>query len=176
MPRSALILLAALSPLLGGCFVSTDAFITPASADHPWTELHARQLTWEGEWKSNGDVHLRRQGALYSFEPESSRDVTKFLVKAIGDNAYVAQIQDTSGSGDASYTYALLVVDGKRIYQYAFDDQSQHCQAPGVDAAALKLKPYEDGCGVPSLAALTQVFTTLQKSQPKFEIMYEIEP
>ena len=165
-----------LAPVLSGCFVSSGAFITPASADHPWSDLRARQFEWEGDWKPNGYVNLRRVGALYRFTPESSRDVTRFLLKQIADDTYVAQMQDTSGSGDAAYAYALLVVDGKRIYQYAFDDASKRCRIAGIDTTALKLNPYEDGCGVPSLAALTQIFMTLQKSHPTFEVMYEIEP
>ena len=104
MPRVAVILLALFAPMLAGCFVSSDAFITPASADHPWGNLRARQFEWEGEWKPNGYIALRREGALYSFEAEDSRDVTRFLVKQIGDNVYVAQMQDASGSGDSSYT------------------------------------------------------------------------
>ena len=149
MSRSAVVLLAALAPVLGGCFVSSDALITTANADHPWSNLRVTQLKWEaGDWKPDGLADLRREGALYRFEPD----------------------------GDSAYTYALLVVDGKRIYQYAFDYQSRRCEIPGVDAAALKLKPYEDGCGVPSLAAMTQIFTTLLKSQPKYETIYQIEP
>jgi hypothetical protein len=170
-------LLAVLAVALGGCFVSSDAFITNANADHPWNDSRARQFNWEdGDWKSQGFVTLRREGALYRLEDEKSRDVTRFLVKKIADNSYVAQMQDMNGTGDSSYTYALLVVDGKHIYQYGFDDLSRRCQVLGIDAAALKLEPFEDGCGVPSLAALTQIFAAVQKTQPKFEVKYEIEP
>ena len=177
MQSTRFFLLAVLSLALGGCFVSSDAFITTANADHPWNDSRARTFDWQdGEWKPQGFVTLRREGALYRFEDETSHDVTRFLVKKVADNSYVAQMQDMSGSGDSSYTYALLVVDGKRIYQYGFDDLSRRCKIPGVDAAALQLEPYENGCGVPSLAVLTRIFATLQKSQPKFEVKYEIEP
>jgi len=170
-------LLAVLSVALGGCFVSSGAFVTAANADYPWNDSRARQFDWQdGDWKPQGFVTLRREGALYRIEDERSRDVTRFRVKKIADNSYVAQMQDMSGSGDSSYTYALLVVDGKRIYQYGFDDVSRRCKIPDIDAAALKLEPYENGCGVPSLAVLTQIFATLQKSHPKFEVKYEIEP
>jgi hypothetical protein len=177
VPRLSVILLAALSLTLGGCFMSSDPLIKPASADHPWSDSRAQQFDWnDGNWKAEGYVTLRRAGAYYRIEDEKSRDVTRFLARQIGDNHYVVQSQDTSGSGNAAYAFALLVADGKRIYQYSFDDQSKHCAIPGIDPAALKLKAYEDGCGAPSLAVLTQIFETLQKSQPKFEVMYVIEP
>ena len=177
MPRLPLILLSALTLTLGGCFMSSDALIKPASADYPWSNLRAQQFKWsDGKWQAEGYVSLRREGPNYRLEDERTRDVTRFLAHQIGDNRYVVQLQDTSGSGDAAYTYALLVAEGKRVYQYSFDDPSKRCQIPGIDAAALKLKRYEDGCGVPSLASLVQIFDALQKAQPKFEIMYELQP
>jgi hypothetical protein len=177
LPRLPVILFAALALALGGCFESSDALITAANADHPWTALRAAEFSWhDGAWKSEGNVTLRRDGSDYVLRDEESRDVTHFLLHQIGDNTYVAQSRGGSGSGNESYMFALVVVDGKRVYQYSFDDLSKRCKIPGIDPAVLKLKAYEDGCSVPSLAALTQIFETLQKSQPKFEAMYVIEP
>ncbi len=175
--RLTVILFVAAALALGGCFMSSSPLITPATADHPWSKLRAKQSDWrDGKWQAQGNIALSREGAYYRLEDEKSHDVTRFLVRQIGDHAYVTQSQDTSGSGDASYSFALLVADGNRVYQYSFDDLSKRCAIPGIDAAALRLKPYEDGCGVPSLEALTQIFTTLQKAPPRYEVMYETTP
>ena len=177
MRRSSIILLTASSLALGGCFMSSGPLITPASADHPWGDLRAKQSDWrDGKWRVEGNVTLHREGAYYRFETEKSHDVTNFLVRQIGDQEYIAQSHDASGSGDASYSYVLLVADGNRVYQYSFDDQSKRCAIPGINPAALQLKPYEDGCGVPSLAVLTQIFESLRKGPPRYEVMYEIAP
>jgi hypothetical protein len=170
-------LLAVLSVALGGCFVSSDAFITTANADHPWGDVRVREFALEdGDWKPQGYAKIRREGPLYRLEDEKSHDVTRFLVKRIGDDAYVLQTEDMSGLGNAAFAYTLLVVDGKQIYGNAFHDESRRCQIPGIDAAALELEPFEDGCSVPSLAVLTQIFAALRKSQPKFSVKYEMVP
>jgi len=172
------LLLFALLPLaLGGCFISSEPLITPASADHPWADSRAQEFHFDdGKWKSKGYVTLRRSGPYYVLRDEESRDVTRFLVHQIGDDRYVAQSQDASGVGNASYSYSLLIVDGQKITTYSFDQASKRCRVPGVDVAALKLRPHEDDCGVDSIAALIQVFQALERSQPKPETLYVIQP
>src|SRR5579871_5910083 len=92
VPRLPLILLSALTLTLGGCFMSSDALIKPASADYPWSNLRAQQFKWsDGKWQAEGYVSLRREGPNYRLEDERTRDVTRFLAHQIGDNRYVVQ-------------------------------------------------------------------------------------
>ena len=107
---------------------------------------------------------------------EETRDVTRFLLRGIGDNRFIAQVEDLSGTGNAAFTYSLVVIDKERIYHFSFDKASRRCRVTGVDAAALKLRPYESGCGVASLDSLADAFRALERTEEQPETMYVIEP
>jgi hypothetical protein len=178
VPRLVVVLLFALSSLtLSGCFVSSDPLITPATADHPWTAARAQHFDWvKGKWKPEGHVTVTLDGSYYQLRDDETRDVTRFLLRGIGDNRFIAQAEDLSGTGNAAFTYSLVVIDHEHIYHFSFDKASRRCRVTGIDAAALKLRPYESGCGVASLEALADAFRALERTEELPETMYVVEP
>lgn len=176
MRRLSYFLAVFLSLGLGGCFVSSNALISPRAADHPWAASRGQHFDWEdGKWKLRGAVSLSRDGAYYVLKSDESGETTRFLVHRIDPGHYIAQAEDSSDKAHPSYIYGLIVVEGSRIYEYGFDDQSSQCSVPGIDAAALRLRPSEDGCGVPSLDAMAKVFRALLKAHPEPETLYVIK-
>ncbi len=172
--RVSCVLLALLSLALSGCFISSDPLLSPAKADYPWPALRrAQQFGWEnGAWKSRGYVSLDRDGAFYVLKPDDSDDVTRFLLHRIGNDLYVAQADDPSGS----YLYALVSIEGNRVYESAFDDASHDCAVPGIDPYMRGLSAKNDNCSVQSLDALIDVFQALRRAQPQAETLYVVEP
>jgi hypothetical protein len=176
VPRIAGFLAAILSFGLGGCFVSTDPLISPAASDHPWAALRGQHFDWEdGKWKLHGAVSLSREGAYYVLKSDDSDEAMRFLLHHIGPDRYIAQAEDLSDKAHPTYVYGLIVVEGNRIYEYGFDDQSSQCGVPGIDPPALHLRPSDDGCGVTSLDALTTIFRALMKAHPEAETRYDIQ-
>jgi hypothetical protein len=162
---------------LGGCFVSTDALISPSKADHPWSgALRGQHFDWEdGKWKLRGAARLSRQGAYYMLKDEGSDETMRFLLHRIDPGHYIAQAEDLSDKSHPSYIFGLIVVEGDHVYEYGFDDQSSQCSVPDIDPTALKLRPSDDACGVPSLDAMAAVFRALLKAHPEPETLYIIK-
>ena len=178
MSRFFAVLLTTLFALpLAGCFVSSEPLITPQTADYPLGNARAQHFDWvRGAWKAAGRVTVTREGAYYLLRDEETRDVTRFLLHAIGDNRFVAQAEDLSGTGNAAFTYSLVAISGEHVYHFAFEKASRSCRVPDADAAALKLRPYESGCGVTSIEALATAFRMLEHSEEQPETMYVMEP
>lgn len=124
MPRLRVALLALLLLSLGGCFVSPTPLITAAEADHPLTASRGEQFGWDnGSWKSRGAVTLSLDGPYYVLKGREPGDVSRFLLKQLDGNSYVAQSEDTDHLGDIAYIYALVVIDGARITVNSFLDK-----------------------------------------------------
>jgi hypothetical protein len=170
-------LLAVLLLPLGGCFVSPAPLIAAAEADHPLAASRGEQFAWDsGSWKSRGAVTLSIDGPYYVLTGRERGDVSHFLLKQLDGNSYVAQSEEKSRLGDLAYIYALVVIDGGRITVNSFLDESTGCKVPGIAPGALGLRPSDDGCTVPSFAALSDVFRALRQSSAKPETLYVTAP
>lgn len=170
-------LFAVLLPLtLGGCFVSSDPLISPATADYPWSALRGQHFEWDdGSWKLKGVASLKRDGDDYVLTSDETDEAMRFLLRRFEPDHYIAQAADRSDEDHPSYIYGLIVVEGNRIYEYGFDDQSSQCGVQGIDPGALHLRPSDDGCGVPSLDAIATIFRALMKAHPEGETRYDIQ-
>ena len=166
-------MLASLASLLGGCFLSPRALITPSDADYPWHDGHGEQYAWDGgAWQSRGRVALRREGVDYVLVPEDGDEVTRFRAKQIAPDAYVVQGEDDSDPNARAYIFGLALAEDGAIDLYSFDAESMHCRLPGIDATGLGLAPDEEGCAVPSLDALLDLFRRLRATRPAPETRY----
>lgn len=177
VPRVGALLLLLLSLSLGGCFESPAPLITASESDHPLKPSSGQQYGWEnGSWQPRGAVTLDLDGPYYVLKGREPGDVSRFLLKQLDDNSYVAQSEETSSSGRVSYIYALVVIDGERISVNSFLDESSGCNVPGVSASSGTLHPSDGGCVLPSLAALVEIFRVLRQSSAKPETLYIITP
>ena len=129
-----------------------------------------------GAWKPEGHVTVTLEGSYYMLRDEETRDVTRFLLRGIGDNRFIAQAEDLSGTGNAAFSYSLVVINDEHIYHFSFDKASRRCRVPGIDPTALRLRSYESGCGVASLDSLADAFRALERAEELPETMYVVEP
>ena len=162
MPARAFLAVLLLPLLLGGCYVSKTALITPATADYPLpdgTRLVAFRPAGT-TWRPQPARTLKRIGERYVYvEDGLPRPSVPFLLKRIGKNRFVAQIADTSNpSRVTEYYYALFDFDGTTAVQY-----KPNCTAR-PDFVARKLadrieETAERRCVFSDLAKLVTVLT-----------------
>jgi hypothetical protein len=119
--RVAVAMVAALA--LAGCYVSKTPFITPVTADYPFTggTRFAIYAPAGKQWLRRGTRTIRRAGAWYVYQDEGRpKSSLPFLVKRVAPGVLVVQMSDRPYPQPATeYTYQLIETDGATFIQYS---------------------------------------------------------
>lgn len=108
---------------LAGCYVSKQELIAPADADYPFADgAHFDAFIPVGKnWtpKKTGRT-LRRKGDHYVYGEDGAKEPsTPFLLKRVGKNRYIVQLDDSKNPARVSeHYYELFEFDGTTAIQY----------------------------------------------------------
>jgi hypothetical protein len=168
---------AILAALLSGCFESEQPLISAQNADYPFErDFHYVFYEWNKDaknWEPSETGTVKRDGDHYVQLPDVGNDSgDPFLLKAIGDNFYIAQQPSKS-----SHIYDLVRINGNIIYQYGMsctDADKRFAQQKLIDS----IKTDSNGgntCMVSSLDKLGRVFRAIADERPQPQGMFGVD-
>jgi len=159
MPRIALLLvLAALSAVLSGCFTSDHPMFAPESAVRAVGD-GGKYATFEqvdGKEQPSDPVEIRPRGANgYDFVDEKGA-VNPVTFHALPDGRYVAQAKL---DGDQGYGYLIARIEGPQIIVTPIDCTKQ--DAARMDALGVR-RPSQYECRIDAVADPIAFFSALK--------------